>query len=374
MIPATSFTLCAAPAAEQRIADDLQHLGAAAMSRFGAAVVSILLVGAYARGEGSVVARGHELGPYDDYDLVVVMRDRTATRRCHAALRAFTRDWTERTRRKIDAWPVEEARLARVPATPFWLDVTLGGVRVVAGEGAVTTFARRISPEQVPLDECGRLLAARAAGIALSNLQTSPDDEFRRARHAHEAVLACGDARLLSAGRYRLRVADRLADLESLERDPGIGELLPAYREAVLFRQRPDRWAPPHGQTMEKWFGELREQVKEWHLAYERWRVGAPTEPEAFARWRGRLYSPAPGGGRGRTALAVLRAATVGMAPWLSFAMDPEERLARASVALAYAPETPAARASAGRLLGVANRGDGDALLDRLQRLTRRVD
>jgi hypothetical protein len=62
------------------------------------------------------------------------------------------------------------------------------------------------------------------------------------------------------------------------------------------------------------------------------------------------------------------------MAPWLSFAMDPEERLARASVALAYAPETPAARASAGRLLGVANRGDGDALLDRLQRLTRRVD
>jgi hypothetical protein len=36
-------------------------------------------------------------------------------------------------RRHVDVWPFEERKLTAIPPTLFWLDVSLGGVRVLAG-------------------------------------------------------------------------------------------------------------------------------------------------------------------------------------------------------------------------------------------------
>src|SRR5690606_30601588 len=63
---ATARTLVADSAAEQRIERDLAGIREAVANLLGRRLVSLLLVGGYARREGSVVARGGGLGPYND--------------------------------------------------------------------------------------------------------------------------------------------------------------------------------------------------------------------------------------------------------------------------------------------------------------------
>jgi hypothetical protein len=72
----------------------------------------------------------------------------------------------------------------------------------------------------VPLSECGRLLANRAVGLAISNLEGTRATDESLARHAHKAALACGDVRLLAADRYVASLRTRLADLESSRTRP----------------------------------------------------------------------------------------------------------------------------------------------------------
>src|SRR5687767_1520182 len=184
-----SLTLCKDADAEARIQRDLRALSVALTSAMGPSLRTLLLVGSYARGDGGATSRG----AYNDFDLVaVVPRDTSALR---ADLTRFTEEWTARLGVHVEIWPLEERRLEAIPPTLFWLDVSLGGVRILAGDRSVEAFLHRIETRDVPLSECGRLLANRAVGLAISNLEGSSATDESLARHAHKAALACGDAR-----------------------------------------------------------------------------------------------------------------------------------------------------------------------------------
>ncbi|WP_437681783.1 hypothetical protein [Sorangium sp. So ce131] len=367
---APRYTLSGDPRAEAAIARDLAEIAASVGDRLGPRLAAVLLIGSYARGEGGVAERGGELGPFNDYDLVAVVRGRAA--RFAEPLRACGHAFTRRLGVDVDILPLSEDDLPRVPATLFWLDAALGGVRVVRGPAEVAARLRRPSARRVSLDECGRLLMNRAVGVALSNLEPARGNEDRMARHGHKAAFACGDVRLLACDRYRPSHAEKLAELERLEGSPSVSaELVAAYRDALAFRARPDRWRPPGG-DLPAWYTRARALVARWHLEYEAWRTGAPAEPHAFATFRGRVFRALPDVRPGAAPLAALRAAVKGAAPLLPYVGHPRERLARAAVALGYAPADPASRAAAERLLG-APAGASDAVLrERLAALVQR--
>ncbi|MGK3994383.1 hypothetical protein [Sorangium sp. So ce1024] len=366
------FTLCGDPRAEMAIARDLASIAASTEELLGPRLCGLLLIGGYARGEGGVVERAGELGPFNDYDLVAVLRGRAAGRHERARLRDLGHAWTQRLGVDVDLLPLSEADLPRLPPTLFWLDAALGGVRVVMGPSALAGRLPRLSPRRVSLDECGRLLMNRATGLALSNLEPSAGNEDRIARHGHKAAFACGDVRLLACGRYRPSHVEKLAELERLEDCPAVGaDLVAAYRDAVAFRTRPDRWRPPGGDVA-AWYARLRALVARWHLDHEAWRTGAPADPRAYAAFRGRLFRDLPDVRPGAAPLAALRAAATGAAPLLPYVGHPRERLARVAVALAYAPDEPASRAAAERLLGVPAGATDAVLRERLRALVQR--
>lgn len=367
---AKGYTLCGDAGAEARIALDLSTIADAVEARLGPRLRALLLVGGYARGEGSVVARRGELGPFNDYDLVAVVRGRA--RPLRGVLAEVGHALTPRIGVDVDLLPFSEDDLARVPATLFWLDAALGGLRVVSGPTAIQGRVRRFTARRVPLEECGRLLANRAVGLALSNLEPAAGNEERLARHGHKAALACGDARLLACDRYRPTHAEKLAELERLQGSPSVGsDLVSAYRDATAFRARPDLWRPPGG-DLAAWYGRVRALVARSHLDHEAWRVGAPVEPRAFARWSGRVFRDLPDVRAGTAPLAALRAAIERAAPLFPYVGHPRERLARVAVALAYGHEDPPSRAAAASLLGVSE-GAGDSVLHaRLRALLQR--
>jgi hypothetical protein len=369
--PVRARTLVRDASAERRIDRDLRTIAEAVSERIGPRLRAVLLVGGYARHEGSVVARDGELGPYNDYDLIAVVDG--GPPRFQRALAAIGAELGSSLGVEVDLWPVSARSLHRVPPTLFWLDVSLGGAELVAGDAEVLARLRPLVPRGVPLDECGRLLANRATGLALSNLEARDHDQ-RRARHAHKAVLAAGDVRLVAADRYRGTVAERSDELDRLALAPGVGrELAAAYRDATRFRARPDTWEPPDG-DLGAWYETTVARVAAWHLGFEHWRVGSPVTPLAFARWRGRVYPSPPDVRRGVALLASVRAAAKRELPLFPWVGHPRERLARASVALAYGADDRACRLEAACLLGVdaEDAGGGRVLSEALLRSSER--
>jgi len=359
------LTLGRDASAEARIERDLRALSVALTSTMGSKIRALLLVGSYARGDGGTTAKG----AYNDFDLVaIVPRDDASIR---AELARFGDEWTAHLGVHVDIWPFEERKLTAIPPTLFWLDVSLGGVRVLAGDKNVDEHLHGIKPRDVPLSECGRLLANRAVGLAISNLEGTRATDESLARHAHKAALACGDVRLLAADRYVPSLRGRLADLEELEDAPEIGpSLVAAYREAVRYRTRPDAWSPPEGKRVAAWYAEACALIAGWHFGFEAWRIGAPTSPAAFARSRDRLYDVLPDVRAGGSLPAAIRATLKGKAPLRPYVGHPRERLARAAVAIAYGLHDPEARSEAAILLGAKQPASDDDLLQRLRALS----
>jgi hypothetical protein len=352
------FTLSGDPTAEATIAAQLAEITEAATAALGDRLGALLLVGSYARGEGGVVETARGKGAHNDFDLVALVDD---VRGVRGELAHLSHEFSERLGLEVTVWP----SLLGVPPprTLFWLDIAMGGHLLLAGDASLEVI-RTLTPRQVPLDEAGRLLANRAVGLALSNFGTAWG-RATAARHGHKAALACGDARLLAAARYRPTLAERLAELRQLQPAPSVGAaLVEAYADAIRYRGRPDQWRPIDGRDETSWYEDLRVRIRDWHLAYEAWRVGAPATVEGFVASRARLYPRLDDVKPGGAVWASLRAARAGGAalrPWLG---HPRERLARVAVALAYGDG--AMHQAAARLLG------GDDLEPRLRVLAER--
>ena len=353
--------------AEARIDGQLAHVAARVEAALGRDLAALLLVGGYARGEGGLVGSDRAPAAYNDYDLVAIVRNRAATS-LRARLRALARGLSEELGIEVDLWPIDESALPSLPPTLFWLDVSLGGAEVLAGDVGVAARIREITPRDVPHAEAARLLVNRAVGLALSNLEAH-DRDLRRARHGHKAVLACGDALLLAADLYAPTVTERAISLERQRPAPAVGDALAdAYVDAARFRERPDAWRPPGGETLPAWYARIVELVEKTHLAYEAARVGAPKTPAGYACFRDRLFRDAPDLSLGP--LVAIKAWLGGHAPLTPMLGHPRERLARAAVALAYGSRAAGCRAIATRLLGQERGASDDMVHAALRRLS----
>jgi hypothetical protein len=346
-----TFTACRDPEAESVVREQISETAGALSRLLGRSLEALLLVGGYARGEGSVVRVGGAWGGYNDYDLVAILRDHAALWRARRVLRDFAAERSRKLGIEVDLWPTTRRFLRRAPATLFWLDVCRGGVRVISGDPGVLGALPRLCVRGVPLDEAGRLLANRAVGIALSNLEPV-DHDHRRRRHIHKAALACGDALLLAIDRYPATVRERLGALRALAGAPAVGDdLVAAYEAAARFRRRPD--APAPREDVPGWYEERRDAIRRWHLAFESRRIHAPEDPADFAAHRGALYPGAADVGRASSTFSALRAGARGAAPLRPWCGHPRERLARVAVALAYGSDREDCRRLAARWLGL---------------------
>ena len=350
---ATGFTLRGDQAAEERVRRDLCCITRHVREAFGERMQLAALVGSYARGEGAMRIEGDRTLPHNDYDLLVVLPERQrhdAMRARRAGLLAAQQVGVE-----VDVAVLTEAEFLRPAPTLFWLDATRGGLRWLGGDEDFIDRQRPVALRQVPLDEAGRLLANRALGLALSGLGGTFGDDDVIARHGHKAVMAAGDALLLATARYAATSRERAEELTCLGSTPRVTPwLVEAYWDAMRFRHNTSVWRPRSG-NLRAWFNEVRQQVGQLHLDFESWRVGAPADAVPFASWNGELFRQRPDARLGAR-LAALRAWFRGDAP-LRPIVHPRERLARASVAVAYGGD--AGREQARELLGLP-RGVGN--------------
>lgn len=351
------FTALGDPDGERRIREDLAHVRDRVQQTWPNELSMLVLVGGYARGEGGLVHDEKGVHAYNDYDLVAVFNGKIPDNVHHTAELL-----SEELRIEVELWPVTDALLADPPHTLFWTDVIRGGARVLLGDPTLIPRPRATTTRHVPLEEATRLLANRAVGIALSQLEAE-DYDHRKARHGNKMVLACGDALLLSIDAYPNSVRGRLDMLRRLEGAPRVtADLVEAYASAASFRTSPHAWHPPDG-DLEQWFAKVVALCEAQHMAFEGARLSQRFDPLSYASHAGRIYGQLQDVSAAGRTLSAVRAWAKKGTPLLPWVGHPRERLARVATLIAYRPEDPSARELACSLLGADTEGSPMARL-----------
>lgn len=335
-----AWTESAQPDAEARVTRDLAIITDAVRAALGDGLVALLLVGSYARGEGGVIRDAHGVRAFNDYDLVCVV-EASSLRQAKQSLPAVAQRCEHACEVSVDLWPITRASLDHAPPTLFWLDVAMGGVAVLDGDRTVLERLGPRGPRTVPLDEAARLLANRAAGLALSRLGGRWAEPVVLQRHVHKSVLACGDALLLATRQYAPSLSVRSARVRALATAvDGLDALPDAYDDALCFRRDPAQWTPPAGASVPEWGARSVALVSSWHMRLESWRLSTTLDPVTYARFSAPLYAESADtvGPRAWAASArlAMRQWREGSRSSLAALRHPREKLARAAVALAY--------------------------------------
>ncbi|MES2153966.1 MAG: hypothetical protein V4510_02430 [bacterium] len=217
-----AYTVHDTPALVARVETDLA--AAVRIVRAGdPALRSLVLTGAFARGEGAVL----DGQPQNDYDLVA-LRGIGPARVSYRRMRLTLED---RLRMHVDLAPVGVARLRFVSRSIFWYETRARG-RVLWGDNLLGRIRVR-TPSQLDRREGLRLLVNRAAGLLIAAEEGHPHDLQIQ---SSKALLAALDAHLLALGRFAPSQTERWAIYNGLVADGAAPAALVPFGDAL-------RWA-----------------------------------------------------------------------------------------------------------------------------------
>ena len=230
----------------------------------GENLVALVLGGGYGRGEGGVLrVSGAEL-PYNDLDLVLIVRRKTALP--WDALHGIQHKYASLTGIEVDfSRPLTVDDIRGWPPTLMWSDL-LHGHRVLDGDADILTAnAPDLRSDRLMPVEATRLLLNRGAGLLWAlriarGCEPAPDPDFIR-RNYYKCALALGDALLISQGRFTTGYAGRGERLSQL-----LGELPRSfpfdlqslYHDALTFKFWPGELASTPGEPL------LKELASDW--------------------------------------------------------------------------------------------------------------
>ncbi|MCH9670113.1 MAG: hypothetical protein K0U93_01580 [Gammaproteobacteria bacterium] len=226
--PGDGYTHCADPAAEVVIGEHQKLVADAVIATVPAeSFVALVLIGGYARGEGGVwYGPDNSPGPYNDYDYFVVVRgtDGAERARLAAALRATAHELEHAVGVEVDFALLRQDKLGSAEYSLMNAEM-LWGHRVVAGDNAVLNVMPAMPFAGLPLGEFTRLMLNRGSLLLLNQVALLRDglseaqarEQF--VKYLFKSVLACGDARLATEGRYHPSYPEKRTQLTSAGAD-----------------------------------------------------------------------------------------------------------------------------------------------------------
>lgn len=273
----------------------------------GGNLVALVLGGGYGRGEGGVLRVSGEERPYNDLDLVLIVRHKTGLP--WDALHGIQHKYASLTGIEVDfSRPLTVDDVRRWPPTLMWSDL-LHGHRVLDGPGNILTAnAPDLRSGDLMPVEGTRLMLNRGAGLLWAlrtarGCEPEPDPDFIR-RNYYKCALTLGDALLISHGRFATPYTgrgERLAQLLSEMAQPLpfrlAVDLNGIYRDALTFKFWPGELSSTPGESQLKemasrWgqvllFVESRRTHREFRSASEYAACGDTREREqnTLARW-----------------------------------------------------------------------------------------
>ena len=287
------FTECREPALEKRIGEDLGRIREVVEGAVGSSLVALLLGGGFGRGEGGGIRNeAGEWEPYNDYDLVAVVRDVPRWR-----LGPVRRDLTALAGRlekslgiEVELSPLRVEDLPRLPFTMMWCEL-FAAHRVIAGDEGRLGKVPAMPPGELPLIEGTRYLTNRAALLLWARAETMPPG--RVWKFVHKAWLAAGAGALVGRRAFVVGYGARQRRLEELAAGGGLA--VPGLSSSLLVERHREAAAArlvatdPPGEVE---LARLVEEARAATLAVWRWLEELRTA-RTFSDWK--AYASAPG-------------------------------------------------------------------------------
>ena len=221
------------------ISKDIQSL-------LGNNLVALILGGGYGRHEGGSIVHHGEEYPYNDLDMVMVVKHKwkIPTKKLDDLLDYYSQLLT------VDVDISRPLTLKDIRNWPHWLmwhDLYNGHVVLFGDANILTNNAPSFIQDPPPLIEATRLLLNRGSGLLWSFLilkgeKPLPDPDFIR-RNYYKALLAMGDALLIANQQYTTRYHGRTIPLEKIvtdNQDFHNSPIMGLYRNALYFRMQPN--------------------------------------------------------------------------------------------------------------------------------------
>ena len=245
--------------------------------RTGGRLVSVVLGGGYGRGEGGVLHTGSGDKLYNDLDLFVFTNDadRRARQKIGVQLREIGERWEKKLGVAVDFSPAKNLdSLPRVGHTLMFQELRHGWKPVWGKEDFVNRIPE-LDPARLPYTEAVRLLLNRGMGLIFAGERLSAGHGREEAdfivRNMNKAVLGCGDALLLAAGKYCWRGQDRVLAVSQFAEKNGLPRAFAeAYEAAFRFKLEPNPVLPPDPRL--RWL-----ECREFYLESVRLAAGTET-------------------------------------------------------------------------------------------------
>ena len=216
-------------------------------------LVCVLLGGGYGRGEGGVLHTGSGDRLYNDLDFFVFTRD--ANKRIRQEIGRQLREIGERWEKKlgvaVDFSPAKNlADIPRVGHTLMFQELRHGWRPVLGNASVPISLIPELSPARLPYTEAVRLMLNRGMGLIFAGERLAAGRGEEEAdfivRNMNKAVLGCGDALLLAAGKYCWKGEDRVLAFSRFAEECGISRTFAdAYGAAFHYKIEPRPVLPP---------------------------------------------------------------------------------------------------------------------------------
>lgn len=227
------YTIDDTPAIVERVEADLATIQTTVRDA-DPALRSLVLTGAFARGEGAVL----DGRPQNDYDLIALR----GVGRADPSYPEMVDQLEDELGLHIDLAPVPTWRLRWVDPSIFWYETASRG-QVLWGEDLLDRIPVR-DPGDLAPTEALRLLVNRAAGLLLATRRSDP---HHHRQQASKALLAAADTHLLATGTFPPSQTERWEALNALVEDEaapsGIEHHLAWFAWAYRFKVDPGQAA-----------------------------------------------------------------------------------------------------------------------------------
>lgn len=225
---------------DQRIDQDLSYIceKLEALPEFDD-VISIILVGGYGRGEGSIWYNGDSPLPYNDYDIILITTDTRnifKQRKFKKTLQNLSSLLEKKIGIAVDLMSIGVGKLSNAAPTLFNTEMKLGH-KVLYGPPQSLFTMPLLDYSSLPEIEGLRLLMNRAMLLIL--LEDDLDDSYRRLRYIHKNHLAFGDALLILMHKNQLFYSDKSKVLQEIAGSycpQEFSDLFSWYKHAVNFK------------------------------------------------------------------------------------------------------------------------------------------
>jgi len=203
-------------------------------------ISSLILVGGFGRGEGSVIVKNKAMTPLNDYDLLLVVK-KPLTKRLKQKIKSVSKKLAKQF--KIDFVDIDIVTyndLDRFDQISIANYEILNKNIVIFGEPLRN---KKINPKKIPLFEVTRLMLNRAGGMLMAKLVLEDYKDNRDVKRfvyiqCMKAILALGDAYLLLNKKYDSSYEQRMGVIQ------GFGVLekqfLSEYKRFSKFKLMPN--------------------------------------------------------------------------------------------------------------------------------------